>query len=71
MENALVHAVLARKKRPRTVLCWAEAFKAKEEEEDNFERVSMIHQRVSAGVDKNHKERGFAANACEMSNQSA
>jgi hypothetical protein len=43
------------KKRSRTVLCWAEAFKEKEEEK-YFERIFIMAQRGMLRFDNNQQE---------------
>jgi hypothetical protein len=47
------------KKRPRTVLCWAEAFKVWEEEKNHLERVLNMRQLGTAQID-NYQEDCFA-----------
>jgi hypothetical protein len=56
------------KKRPRTTLCWAQAFKEKEETK-HFERVLIMHQLRMPRIDKDHEEWRLATKAREMFSQ--
>jgi hypothetical protein len=68
-KRVFCYAALPKKKRPRTVLCWAKAFKDKKEEEENFERVLTIPQREMPCIDKNQKAWTLDAKWREMLNQ--
>jgi hypothetical protein len=61
-------SALPEKKRPRTALCWAQAFKEKEEEK-HFEQVFILRPPGMPRIDKNHEEWRFATKGREMFNQ--